>query len=173
MPSNLEILREKLLLYESDPKHTMITKNISEDEYNILIKDLKSKITLSSRGKSNKNKGAGYERVVAKKFEKAFGIKLSRTPISGGHQKGRASSQDFKGDLVCIEEGKDLLLGVECKNQKTWSLPSWLKQSEEETPEGKIPCVVFHKHGTSKDYIALSLEDFLSLVPKENIVKEV
>lgn len=121
------------------------------------------------RGKTSRNKGSNFERLVAKKFEEAYGVKLVRTPLSGGLAKS-SNKQDFKGDIVCAEEDVDILLGIECKNQKTWSLPAWLKQSEEETPDGKVPCVVFHKHGTSKDYITLSLDDFLELVPKDSII---
>jgi hypothetical protein len=124
-------------------------------------------------GKRSKNKGASYERSIAKRFEEAYSVKLSRTPQSGGHSKGRNPSDEFKGDIVCLEKDKIFNLGVECKCQKTWSLPAWLRQSEEETPEGKVPIVVFHQHGTSKDYVSLSLDDFLKLVPKENVLGEV
>ena len=43
--------------------------------------------------------------------------------------------------------------------------------SKSDCPKGKVPCVIFHKHGTSKDYIALSLEDFFRIVPKDSIIK--
>ena len=57
-----------------------------------------------------------------------------------------------------------------CKNAKTWSLPAWFKQAESDCPKGKSPVVVFHQHGTSKDYIAMSLEDFFKLVPRERVI---
>lgn len=44
--------------------------------------------------------------------------------------------------------------------------------SSHDCPKGKIPVVVFHQHGTSKDYIALSLEDFFKLVPEENVIRK-
>ena len=131
---------------------------------------MKSKEDLSRRGRTSRNKGANFERQVAKIFEYYTGLKLSRTPLSGGYAKAKSTSQDFKGDLVCLEDGKDLILSVEVKNQKTWSLPAWLRQSEEEAPEGKIPCVVFHQHNTSNNYIALPLEEFLALVG-DSVVK--
>lgn len=130
---------------------------------------MNSKEELSRRGRTSRNKGANYERQVAKMFSDYCDIQLARTPMSGGFQK-QGSSKDFKGDLVSIEEGKDLILSVEVKNQKTWSLPAWLRQSEEEAPEGKIPCVVFHQHNTSNNYIALPLEEFLALVG-DSVVK--
>lgn len=42
---------------------------------------------------------------------------------------------------------------------------------DSDCPKGKVPCVIFHKHGTSKDYISLNLDDFFKLVPCENIVR--
>ena len=136
---------------------------------NTVKKTAETKEDKSRRGRTSRNKGSSYERTIAKKFESAYGVKLVRTPLSGGFSKN-SNKQDFKGDIVCAEEGKDIMLGIECKCQQSWSLPAWLKQTEEETPEGKVPIVVFHKHGTSKDYVALSFDDFVKLVPKENVV---
>ena len=45
--------------------------------------------------------------------------------------------------------------------------------TKNDCPKGKVPVVVFHKHSTSKDYIALSLEDFFKLVPKDVVIKKV
>lgn len=140
--------------------------SVSKNSEQISEKEKRSKL-----GKRSKNKGAGYERTIAKVFEKYTGVKLTRTPLSGGFARDKGASKDFKGDIVCIEEGKDISLSIECKCHKTWSLPAWLRQSEEDAPEGRIPVVVFHQHNTSNDYIALSLEDFLSIVPPERIVR--
>lgn len=121
-------------------------------------------------GKRSKNKGNNFERTVAKKFKKAYDEELVRTPQSGGFAKKSAKADDFRGDIVPADEDVDLAIHVECKNHKTWSLPAWFKQSEEDCPKGKIPVVIFHKDGTSTDYIALKLEDFFSLVPKEKVI---
>lgn len=56
------------------------------------------------------------------------------------------------------------------KNQQKWSLPKWIKQAESDCPEGRVPIVIFHEHNTSNDYVTLSLEDFLNLVPKDKVV---
>lgn len=121
-------------------------------------------------GKRSKTKGSNYERDVAKKFKSAYDADLVRTPQSGGFAKKSAKAGDFRGDIVPADEDIDLSIHVECKNAKTWSLPAWFKQSESDCPKGKVPVVVFHKHGTSKDYIALSLEDFFKLVPKDKVI---
>lgn len=121
-------------------------------------------------GKRSKNKGSTYERDVAKKFKEAYGIDLVRTPQSGGFAKKSIHASDFRGDVVPADDSIDLKLHIECKNTKSWSLPAWLKQSQGDCPTGRVPVVVFHKHGTSEDYITLSLKDFFDLVPKERII---
>lgn len=121
-------------------------------------------------GKRSKTKGNNFEREVARKFKDQYDEELVRTPQSGGFAKKSAKADDFRGDIVPADEDVNLTLHVECKNAKTWSLPAWFKQSESDCPKGKKPVVIFHKHGTSKDYIALSLEDFFSLVPKERVI---
>lgn len=123
------------------------------------------------RGKNSRNKGASYERSVAKLFEKVFGEAFVRTPQSGGFAKNKtAKAKDFRGDIVPVDEAVECLLHIECKNTKTWSLPKWFEQAESDCPDGKKPCVIFHKYNTSKSYIALSLEDFLELVPKDSVI---
>lgn len=123
-------------------------------------------------GKRSKTKGNNFEREVARKFKTKYNEELTRTPQSGGFAKKSTKADEFRGDIVALDENVDLQLHIECKNAKTWSLPAWFTQAESDCPKGKIPCVVFHKHGTSKDYIALSLEDFFKIVPKEMIIKK-
>ena len=121
-------------------------------------------------GKRSKTKGNNFEREVAKKFKDHYEEELMRTPQSGGFAKKSAKADDFRGDIVPVDDSVNLQVHIECKNAKTWSLPAWFNQAESDCPKGKVPCVIFHKHGTSKDYIALSLEDFFKLVPKEQII---
>lgn len=124
------------------------------------------------RGKNNRNKGASYERSIAKLFERVFGEAFVRTPQSGGFAKNKtAKGDDFRGDIVPVDKEVECKLHIECKNTKTWSLPKWFEQAENDCPHEKIPCVVFHKYSTSKNYVALSLDDFLALVPKERIIE--
>lgn len=123
------------------------------------------------RGKRSKRKGSSYERTIAEKFRDRYGLNLKRTPQSGGFAKSTSKARDFRGDIVLLEDDKDFLLHCECKNTQTWSLPAWLRQSEGDCPEGKVPLVIFHKHGTSQDYVCLSLENFFRLVNVEDIVE--
>lgn len=123
------------------------------------------------RGRNSRNKGASYERTIAKLFEHFFGEAFVRTPQSGGFAKNRnIEAGDFRGDIVPLDESVDCALHIECKNTKTWSLPKWFTQAESDCPKGKKPCVIFHKFNTSKSYIALDLNDFLELVDKERVL---
>jgi hypothetical protein len=136
------------------------------------VKEEETKEQRSRRGRNSRNKGASFERTIAGKFKKAYGEELVRTPQSGGFVKNDAKAGDFRGDVVPADDGVSLKLHVECKNAQTWSLPKWFKQAESDCPKGKIPTVVFHQYGTSKDYIALSLEDFFSIVPKDMVISK-
>ena len=125
---------------------------------------------LSRQGRNAKRKGGQFERTIAKKFQSRYGVELKRTPQSGGFAKKSDKADDYRGDITIVDTKKMLKLHIECKNCKTWSLPKWLQQAEGDCPENRTPIVVFHQHNTSKDYVCLSLDDFLSLVEKDKVV---
>lgn len=125
---------------------------------------------MSKQGKRAKRKGGEYERLIAKKFQSRYGVELKRTPQSGGFAKKSEKADDYRGDITIVDTKQMLKLHIECKNQKQWQLKQWIEQSESDCPEGRVPVVVFHQHNTSKDYVCLSLEDFLSLVEKNKVV---
>lgn len=122
------------------------------------------------RGKNAKRKGGQYERDIAKKFQKRYGVELKRTPQSGGFAKKSDQADDYRGDITIVDTKQMLLVHIECKNQKTWQLKQWLEQAISDCPEGKTPLVVFHQYDSSKDYVCLSLEDFFNLVEKNKVV---
>lgn len=116
------------------------------------------------RGKLAKRKGGQYEREIAKRFKEAYGVELKRTPQSGGFAKKSEKADDYRGDITIVDTKFMLLLHIECKAHKILSLKQWLKQSISDCPEGRIPIVVFHRHGTSKDYVALYLSDWYNML---------
>lgn len=124
----------------------------------------------SKRGKRSRNKGANYERTIAKKLKEFFGIDFVRTPQSGGFAKKAEKADDFRGDIVSADKRLDIALHIECKCCQTWSLPKWLQQSESDCPKDKIPCVVAHKPNSSTEYITMRLEDFLSVCDTEKVI---
>ena len=129
------------------------------------------KESASRKGRNSKNKGATFERKLAKIFKEAFGVDFVRTPLSGGFAKHMDSAEGFRGDIVPADRDVVFLLHVEAKNAKTWAFPQWMAQAEADAPEGKVPIVVAHKHGTSKSYVLINLMDFLDLIPLDKIVK--
>lgn len=122
------------------------------------------------QGKNAKRKGGQYERDIAKKFQSKYGVELKRTPQSGGFAKKSDKADDYRGDITIVDTKQMLLLHIECKNQKTWQLKQWLEQAESDCPQGRTPIVVFHQHNSSKDYVSLSLDDFLNLVEKPKVI---
>lgn len=123
------------------------------------------------RGKTAKRKGANFERTIAKKFQQRYGIELKRTPQSGGFAKKSEKADDYRGDITIVDTTKMLLVHIECKDQKTWSLKQWIEQAENDCPEGRIPIVIFHTFGKSENHVILNVFDFISII-SERSVKE-
>jgi len=114
-------------------------------------------------GRKSRDKGARFERDIAKKLTEASGKTWRRTPLSGGWAKEKVS-----GDLVCTES--EAMLSFELKNQESWtfdSLPesqepfaTWWKQAEDAANQykpPKLPAVIFTKNRRGI-YIMYSLE---------------
>lgn len=135
------------------------------------------------QGRRSKKKGANYEREIAKVFKGKFNVDLTRTPQSGGFAKKSTKADDFRGDIVCLDDTKVLKLHIECKNQKSVSIRKWLKQAIGDCPKDKIPVVIYHlgqiiKDGSIKEekmgnYITLKLDDFLDLVKEDCVIHDV
>lgn len=101
--------------------------------------------------KNGRAKGASFELRVAKAFSEALGVKLRRTPMSGGWSH---ENPDVAGDLVCVEGRFDYC--VECKCAEGWRLESlytsshkwfdgWWKQLMDECPADRVPLLVFSR----------------------------
>lgn len=179
MAKKIDLLKQELELYLSNPSLTMATKGWSKAEYEENIEALEEKIANSKRGKSSKVKGGNYERKVAKVFKEKLDIELKRTPQSGGFSKDTKKGEEFRGDIVSIDDSIDFKLHAECKDHASWSLPAWLRQAEEDCPKGKTPITIFHRRQKNKDgkriqeagdYVALKLEDFLDLVDRSKVI---
>lgn len=104
-------------------------------------------------GKINsRDKGARYERHVAKVLRE-HGFEAER----GVQHQGGKDSPDVKHNMQGIH--------IEAKAVEHLNLWNALAQSERDAGEDEMPVVVF-KRNRSKDYIALSFEDFLKLFGK-------
>ena len=163
----IDLIKQELELYLSNPSLTMKSKGRTKAQYDEIIKDLEQKIENSKRGKSSKNKGANYERTIAKIFKEKLGVELKRTPQSGGFAKDSSKGDEFRGDIVCLDDKIDFQLHIEAKSHKKWGILNWINQAESDCPSNKIPIVVFHKHGTSKEYVILRIKDFVELLKED------
>lgn len=106
-----------------------------------------------------KAKGNQYEMKIAKRLSTHLGIELRRNPGSGNMER-------WKGDIIPIDDHDRIKWPwcIELKNQKTLMIPKWIRQTEREAEEmGKKPALIFHLHGTSKEYALIKLEDFMEL----------
>lgn len=122
------------------------------------------------RGKNAKRKGSSFERTIAKLFGDRYKVELKRTPQSGGFAKKSDLADDYRGDITIVDTKQYLKLHIECKDQKTWKLKDWIDQAEEDCPRGRVPVVVFHQYNSSRDYVCLSLQDFLNIVERDKVV---
>lgn len=170
--TNRKMLEQQIMFYENN------YSKLSQEDLQELNK-LKEQLEKSKKGKGAKVKGATYERTLAKIFKKYLGIDLVRTPQSGGFTKKSTKADEFRGDITSLDDSIIFRLHIEAKNQKTWKLRDWLRQSKEDCPEGKVPCVVFHQAQENKEgkriseaeeFITLNLEDFLQIIDRDKII---
>lgn len=112
---------------------------------------------------NQKKKGNSYELKIAKRLTEDLGVNIRRVPSSGGMVR-------WKGDIVPVEDIDRIKFPwcIELKNQKTLKIPAWIKQTEEEAQEmEKKPVLIFHLHGTSKEYAVIPLEDWVTFAKGE------
>jgi hypothetical protein len=175
----VDLVKERLELYLSNPLLVQKQNGWTKEQYENEVALLENQILMSKRGKSSRNKGANYERTIAKIFKDKLGIELKRTPMSGGFARSAEKADEYRGDIVCLDVDKEFTLHLECKDHKSWSLPAWLRQAEEDCPKNKIPIVVMHRRQlitegkvTQKvgEYVTLPLEAFLDIVDKNKVV---
>jgi hypothetical protein len=174
-----ELIIERLELYKSNPSFIKEQKGWTQAQYEKEVDLLEQQLEKSKRGKSSRLKGGNYERTIAKKFKDKLQVELTRTPQSGGFAKSSTKGDDFRGDIVSLDDTIEFLLHIECKDHASWSLPAWIKQAEEDCPEGRIPIVIYHRRQKNEegkrvqdvgDYVSIPLEMFLDIVDKSKII---
>jgi hypothetical protein len=177
--SNIEFWKQELMMCQQIPEQMMVLKGWTKEELEENIADLEQKIGYSLQGTKAKRKGSTYERRLAKAFFDKWGVKLVRTPSSGGFQK-ESNQELIRGDLSCLDPNIDFMLHAEAKNHKTWNLKKWFKQSEEDCPPRKIPVVLYHKPQVIKDgkrideaddFVMIRLTDFLEIADKKKVIR--
>ncbi len=100
-------------------------------------------------GKPSRDKGSRGELEVCRLIRDALGVDVNRTPNSGGLW--------IPGDIQGLPD-----VHVEVKRQERWNLRDWMRQSEQDCPETKVPTVWFRSN-REPWYVALWATDFLNL----------
>jgi len=106
---------------------------------------------------NSRSKGNRGERILVKKFSSWWGKEFYRTPGSGSFAtRGyKHEAMSLAGDVVTTDETFPFC--IESKNAEGWHLEQlltsprcdiikWWEQAVAETPEGKIPLLVFTRN---------------------------
>lgn len=105
---------------------------------------------------NGRKKGQTAERKLAKLFSDWWGSEFARTPLSGGFATAKFREDwNAAGDLVTPD--KSFPFCVESKKVEGWTLEQmltsdktlihkWWEQTVKETPDGRIPLLVFTKN---------------------------
>lgn len=116
----------------------------------------KKKTKKRKRSINQRDKGARGQREVCKMLEAWWGSEFTSTPQSGGFATKQFRDEwNAAADIVTPDE--TFPFSVEVKWQESWCMDmlisseksklwSWWKQCYTETPEGKIPLLVFHRN---------------------------
>ena len=97
---------------------------------------------------NSRNKGAAYEREIAKKLRE-YGYKARR-----GQQYSGANGD---ADVIGLEG-----VHLECKRTERTDLYGWLAQSERDARDGELPVVV-HRKNNSKSLVIMDFDVFMKL----------
>lgn len=126
----------------------------------------------SKIGRSNRNRGASYERKIAHMLTDGFGVKFKRSPRSGALlREGAINGAFISGDLTCE---RDFRFSIECKNCLDANIEAILKnpntaplikywcqcvydaRAASTGSKHKMPLMFFNMKSVRKDYACLS-----------------
>lgn len=99
---------------------------------------------------NSKQKGARYERELAKAFRE-YGFEEARRGVQYSGKQGEAD------DVVGLPH-----IHIEAKHVERLNLYEAIKQAERDANEDEMPCV-FHRRNRTKTYVTLGLDDFMAL----------
>ena len=126
----------------------------------------------SKIGKSNRSRGAAYERKISKMLTNGLGAKFKRSPRSGALlREGKINGAYIGGDLTCE---KNFKFSVECKNCKNANIEALIKHpttaplmkywcqciydadKSSTIKRPKLPLLFFHMKSIRTDYACVS-----------------
>lgn len=107
---------------------------------------------------SAKSKGRTLQNFVVERIYKRFETLLSKGDIRPALMG--ESGSDVKYSPLAKSH---IIWDIECKNQETWSIPSWWKQTLANTGEERKPLLVI-KRNRQEPLVVLRWEDFEGLL---------
>lgn len=114
--------------------------------------------------KSAKQKGKILEDWCADRLvETGLDVRAKRDGASGAGNRE-------KGDVSTDIQIGDRNLGIECKNQKTISIPNWWKQTQKLEDIGREPVLIFKlpKKPLAETLVTIYFETFIELLMGNN-----
>ena len=108
--------------------------------------------------RSAKNKGARLQKWVAEKISKVLGIPCGKDELISSREMGQSGT-----DVRLIGKAKRLFkYSIECKNQETWTLPSWIKQAKSNQAKG-TDWLLFIKKNHHEEIAIMDAEVFFKI----------
>lgn len=108
---------------------------------------------------SRKAKGRRFQQYIAQKFSELTGIPWGPDEQIRSREMGQSGT-----DLVFTGGALEKLpLSIECKNQETWSVPSWIKQAKENQKEC-TDWVLFCKRNNETPVVVISDDYYFKLL---------
>lgn len=116
---------------------------------------------MTTKVRSRKSKGRKLQNFVRDLFRDIFRNKLEEEDIES-RQMGGAGT-----DIILTPAAKKMIpFEIECKNQERFNLNEAMRQAINNTPDGRIPAVVFSKNQDDV-YISMKLIDLLNVLYPE------
>lgn len=113
------------------------------------LKSIKKSESITTR--SAKNKGAKFQNWVAEQISNITGIKWGKDELISPRQMGSSGT-----DVALIGKARELMpYAIECKNNKSFSIPAWVEQAKSNQSEG-LDWLLFI---TKNDYDKLAIMD--------------
>lgn len=109
--------------------------------------------------RSRKNKGANFQKEVARKLAEKYNMDFGQDMDFFGRQMGGSGT-----DIVLSRDAKEYCpFDIEVKRTEKIEIPKWWQQAVENTQDGRIPLIIF-KRNKENAKVVLDFEDFLSLL---------
>ena len=113
---------------------------------------------MASIGKGARDKGARFEREIAKILKDKFGVDVKRT---GAQERWKVHGGDVNAPKYVDTILNDFFW--ECKARESWSIIDWYLKAVDDVQTNQTPIVVATKNNHD-NYVFLSLQDFLKII---------